>query len=850
MKSSYFIIGAFRSATTFLSRYLDLVDGCISHSEPEPNLNFESRSKFDKKELDYDQILELSVGKRISKAQQICDVYVEKQISLTPFATDLHRLFGSKFIVPIRDPYDVISSAIEWHHKKYPLVYREALNTQDLSDFALKVDSALTVDGLLDSFDYSLPRPMENDPYFQSWAKFSRFEMCAWYWSYIYRSILSQIDEIGRDKFLFVNTSIPLSNDKLAELFDFIEKPFAPNPSSEFLIRSRVNSAFAKSNDTNNITVIPKPTADQQAIIFNHCYAVGRKLGIYQSASDVIDIDYGSYWDGIGDNPEPYIDMYEYRKYSHQVFTQWLNGLPNSLSPSSVTEIGVGLHDYYRTNIFADKKFVGIDIIPSVVESLKKTNRNPLHEFYCEDITRVSPTYSSSELIFCHASIDNCLDIDLFLASLADRTSNLLVLTTYRGYFPVYEYHKVTIDLSMGVAFNDISPSLLRQKLATLGFETVLCIPYLTYRSDIELELFVVASKAKLPPESLLDSFPSLSRFYPYKCTTDYSHTADSLIQQVTDSCSYFSHPPTLIASHISVFYSLLKSLSNLPHICIKPFSDNRLDSPPKDRVDVHIRVDIDNDLSTAYEMAKLSFALHMPLSFYILPTASYYSTKFSNEFIRNFAVTSILLDIQSLDHEIGLHIDPYYYYAHHINGAEATVCEISYLRSNGLDITGITGHNCSPCYGAESVEIFKIFQITEYSKKYIDESFYPLGILDSIDCQIEYEGSFFRASTSSDCDNYPFEKSILSSYITDPEWMSKYLGRNNYHEQPFDLSIWCVGNNLWSISRVDSSSRQNLFYHNVPLSKVISILSMQAAGVVSIVLHPCYFGNNPITQN
>jgi hypothetical protein len=134
------------------------------------------------------------------------------------------------------------------------------------------------------------------------------------------------------------------------------------------------------------------------------------------------------------------------------------------------------------------------------------------------------------------------------------------------------------------------------------------------------------------------------------------------------------------------------------------------------------IRHDVDGDLPAALRCAEVENQLGISSTYYLLHTGPYYGTFANGVFSRNEACAEIYLEIQSLGHEIGLHTDPMWVFQQwKMDGVEALVEELNWLRSLGIRIVGTAPHNSPAVYGGISnSELFK--DVYHYKNKVFDK--------------------------------------------------------------------------------------------------------------------------------
>jgi hypothetical protein len=113
-----------------------------------------------------------------------------------------------------------------------------------------------------------------------------------------------------------------------------------------------------------------------------------------------------------------------------------------------------------------------------------------------------------------------------------------------------------------------------------------------------------------------------------------------------------------------------------------------------KKRLKFFLRHDIDQDLITALDMARIESSLGIRSTFFCLLTGQrpslWRATKSSER-----KMIQILKEIQSLGHEVALHYDLYGEYFQYGIKCDKTLREnLSFLRSNGIKVTGCVAHS------------------------------------------------------------------------------------------------------------------------------------------------------------
>ncbi len=236
--SIVFICGSHRSGSTSLLRAIELSSDAFCLVEPMSNLNIESRHLIEGFLYDpYHPILE-NVAPRVARGLARRSHYVEKQNSLVPFIPYLWRYFGCKFVVPMRDGREVVTSLVNWHTKMYPIIYQECREACDYSEHARKVLEAQCDP---DEFDYSLPRPGADDPWHAEWAHFTRLEMTAWYWNFINQYVRKMARAVPAESVRFVEYTRP-NVETIRRIYEFIGLGDFDPDAVAALLKRKVNS--------------------------------------------------------------------------------------------------------------------------------------------------------------------------------------------------------------------------------------------------------------------------------------------------------------------------------------------------------------------------------------------------------------------------------------------------------------------------------------------------------------------------------------------------------------------------------------------------------------------------------
>lgn len=129
----------------------------------------------------------------------------------------------------------------------------------------------------------------------------------------------------------------------------------------------------------------------------------------------------------------------------------------------------------------------------------------------------------------------------------------------------------------------------------------------------------------------------------------------------------------------------------------------------PSDRPIIVFRHDIDLDIDTAVQMAALQRDLGIRASYYILHTAPYYGRADGAVFLRHEDMAAQYRMLADGGHDVGLHTDALgLVLASGLDGLQAVVGELAWLRACGIPIVGTAAHNSYTVYGVENFAVFK----------------------------------------------------------------------------------------------------------------------------------------------
>jgi ubiquinone/menaquinone biosynthesis C-methylase UbiE/peptidoglycan/xylan/chitin deacetylase (PgdA/CDA1 family) len=767
---------------------------------------------------------------RIVKAHSANRVYVEKQVSLVPFMQYLHSLTDCKFLVMTRNGQDAVRSMMEWHCNMFPLFYQEI---EERSGEVAETDSS-------DSFNRSLPRPGMREEYSDRWFLLDRISMVSYYWNRIAVELSRQIETLPADCLMRVDLA-ELSVEKLAEVYEFVGlSDFDEEKIGEKLSR-KINSVSDRTGESKRVTFEWDDNLERK---FGDFASHGmRELGYWGEQDPKQKPEgFGKFWIEEKTDLAWFKEIYEYRRPLHELFKQWMKEIEKTEDIQSVIDLGFGIGHGYL-DFLAEKEFVGVDLNPNNIEHCEKNCAREGHRFLCQD-TVESPINETFDLVFSHSTIDNVHDPEVFLRNACRMTGKLLYLSSYRGWFPKFREHQVTWDDENRVYFNDVSPSEVARILEEEGFSNYAIFPQKSFRDDIKAETIIIASRVPISSRILTAYHERAETFLPYETRNDDVTSARDILESVNQSCHYFSTSEGgYLADNLVDFDQLIEGVSAIESRHVGMMRDF---CSGDSKANLGIRIDVDMDLMAGVDMANLAGLRNVPLSFYLLHTAPYYGRLEDKVFLRNERSAKVYRTMQDQGHEIGLHTDALTIYRDWgIDGAQAVKCEIEWLRSQGIEISGTAAHNCAPVYGAENFEVFSEHVIGERDHTVSRWSHLPLGTLSEKELGLAYEANQPNPADHVGSDQ---EREYLSGlpfpdFNRNARWMRTYLLNNPHNTWGSDYRIWHLGGKFWVIAGMDDSGNHD-FRFGVSQGDVIEFLAgLDAKRRAVIVLHPAYFG-------
>jgi hypothetical protein len=294
------------------------------------------------------------------------------------------------------------------------------------------------------------------------------------------------------------------------------------------------------------------------------------------------------------------------------------------------------------------------------------------------------------------------------------------------------------------------------------------------------------------------------------------------------------------LSNPFTVYQRLLDLLAS-PRFEVRPLR-GLMSGSSEERVIVSLRHDCDSNVVPAYWAAEHLADRGMIGSFFLLHTSSYYGTFNDQIFSRQRGLPDVVSTLARHEQEIGLHIDPLHvYFGHDIDGTEAVLTELNWLRAQGLHITGIAAHNSAPVYGAENFEIMEGLALNDRRAVTWQGRTAPLQTITWRASGIAYSGNYPAPPDAEDASNLEwFLAHAPADALRRADWQAIYLLHNPVFSRRNDVSIWLIGRDRWSIA-IHRPIKQLLA--NISSIEVFEWLGKAARGNrICIVIHPDYF--------
>ncbi len=288
-------------------------------------------------------------------------------------------------------------------------------------------------------------------------------------------------------------------------------------------------------------------------------------------------------------------------------------------------------------------------------------------------------------------------------------------------------------------------------------------------------------------------------------------------------------------------YRDLIRSFVEIDRVRLVPLCDLCSGSADKDRV-IGLRHDIDADPQTAVRAARFLARQGICGSFYLLHTATYYGEFHHELFVRNPLLARWVQELIVAGCEIGLHNDVLgAHLVPGIDGAQALVTELNWLRSLGAQIKGTVGHNSAPTYGAENSEVFQGRRLWPRDARSPDGQPLPLESLCEHDLDLRYEGTFAMAKAAPETEHAAaFCAAREAASLRSESWMRQYLLDNPCCDWKVDFQFWLIGRDEWvAAGRFDG---ETMFEWKIGRDRLIQLARELPEGSRSVlVIHPVY---------
>ncbi|CAN1593487.1 Methyltransferase domain containing protein [Candidatus Pelagibacterales bacterium] len=490
----FFIVGCGRSGTTAISKLLQLNKNLDIAIEPLPYFaeenSFLSKGIICNKKIAVENFFK---GNGTRKNRIKDPRYGEKHITLGPFIEEIYHQSGAKFIYVYRDGRESIQSFINWDEVLFGSVYRESLETKELSVTAAKAAMSLTMDH--DHNDRSRPRSLNKFSDLNNWLKLSRFEMICHMWSEVNKEHFFSLNKLPTKNVFFVN--INNLDIKLAkELFLFLEQPCPTISEINNIIESKINSLQDRGSSFSEEQNKEWPNWSQkQRTIFEKIAGPTMKMLGYwnKNLERWKPVSYGSFWKKKTQLENWYEWMFNHRILIHEEFFKFFDKLIlKGEKLCSIMDIGCGIGHGY-TERYKTIEYIGVHLSANAINLAKsKSKINNQHQFINCDFLK-DEISKKADIVMSSGTIDNIYDISLYLKRIVSLANKYIYITCYRGWFPEANEHVYNYVKKDGTFNNIISPSAIFQQLKELGCTDISVKPLWTDYREIPFETEIFA---------------------------------------------------------------------------------------------------------------------------------------------------------------------------------------------------------------------------------------------------------------------------------------------------------------------------------------------------------------------
>lgn len=328
----------------------------------------------------------------------------------------------------------------------------------------------------------------------------------------------------------------------------------------------------------------------------------------------------------------------------------------------------------------------------------------------------------------------------------------------------------------------------------------------------------------------------------PYK-VLDSGETLQASLTKNSLHCAQIQRDFNILINDLPYYRKALESLLNMKN-CVVDNMRNFMNTVPENTVHVGLRHDVDHDIVTAKEMSNIEKEYNVSGSYYILHShpfvaPSYYASfdDSNRSFLRNNCLAEVYAEMQENGSELGLHVDPIRLYQNDIDGQQAIIIELQWLRNQGLDIKGVAAHGSAPFYECENFEVFKEYWLGHSEFAHPNGHTLKLGQLSATDLGIAYEANYARKNKHAD--PAQIKDWLKTANNEDKEiHLYWYLHNNKYLEWGADIICWLYEEDCWAISE-----KNGIWNARGTLDDVLEITGKAQGQRVQWHIHPFYLG-------
>lgn len=287
------------------------------------------------------------------------------------------------------------------------------------------------------------------------------------------------------------------------------------------------------------------------------------------------------------------------------------------------------------------------------------------------------------------------------------------------------------------------------------------------------------------------------------------------------------SHRKLGLVSPFALYDDILSFLLRSPFFEIRPLEElskpivrkSRKNPNPISRVG--LRHDMDGDIVTGLKCAKRLSNRRIPGTFFILHTSGYYGEFKFGVFRRYPGVERILDNFGKLRTEIGLHNDGLmFYHDHQVDGTDAVISELAWIRSCGIPVKGVVAHNSAPAYGGENFEMFEGLSIGNRRSIKRNDIEIPLQTISLSSEALRYEGNFSLQPLTENAPSLTeYISDLAGANIREPSWQTTHFLENPTFERDYEVSVWLLAADSWMLALHGSNDDLGSRRINWPLS-------------------------------